>query len=394
MLAVVGGVGKYQDNQWNRALYPHTAGSSFKPFVYLAGLMHGVLEPDTMINDAPLSMKDSTGKEWAPKNFDGQFKGWLTVRDALAFSRNICAVRVALAAGLVPVVETAQAAGIKSEMDPYPSLALGACAVSPLEMATAYSTLARNGVYMPPQVIRCIKSADQKSTLALTKTPSNNLPADDVAQLVDLMQDVVRRGTGTQARLPGIAVAGKTGTADGSRDIWFCGFTPDTVTVVWGGSDQNKKIAGNNVTGGTVMAGIWRQYMAAFYATHKPESFAFEPPDTRLASSVPEDDGNDSPEASGNETQESKFGSLERREQNIRALAIKAAEQGIGKAFIVQRLFLPRKPQPVPDEIAVEPGTSSKSEASTEDQVKPVGDENAGVSNDERDYVPLPVSSM
>jgi penicillin-binding protein 1A len=289
VLAMVGGVGEYQDNQWNRALFPHTAGSAFKPFVYLTGLTRGVLEPDSLIDDAPVSVSTPPNRTWAPKNFDGQFKGWMTVRDALAFSRNVCAVRVALETGIDPIIETAQAAGIHAKLDSYPSLALGACAVSPLEMATAYSTLARNGDYMPPQVIRAIETGGK----GLRKYPgsiSKNLPAVAVAQLVDVMQDVVRKGTGTQARLPGIAVAGKTGTADQARDIWFCGFTPDTVTVVWGGSDKNKAISGNNVTGGTVMAHIWQQYMSSYYAKRKPLSLAFTAPETPLAAVIPKYD--------------------------------------------------------------------------------------------------------
>ena len=99
VLAMVGGVGSYSDNQWNRALFPHTAGSSFKPFVYLTGLIKGVLEPDTLINDSPLSITSKYSAPWTPKNFDGKFKGWITVRDALTYSRNICAVRVALETG-------------------------------------------------------------------------------------------------------------------------------------------------------------------------------------------------------------------------------------------------------------------------------------------------------
>ena len=139
-------------------------------------------------------------------------------------------------------------------------------------------------------MLRSIETADGKSIKKFAGTPSANLPANAVAQLVDIMQDVVKRGTGTQARLPGIAVAGKTGTADGARDIWFCGFTPDTVTTVWGGSDLNQAIRGNNVTGGSVMAHIWREYMTAYYAKHKATTVAFIAPETRLATSTPKYD--------------------------------------------------------------------------------------------------------
>jgi membrane peptidoglycan carboxypeptidase len=223
--------------------------------------------------------------------------------------------------------------------------------VSPLEMAVAYSTLARDGVYMPPQVIRAIRTADGKICRTFAATPSNNISADAVAELIDVMQDVVKRGTGTQASLPGIAVAGKTGTADGARDIWFCGFTPDTVTTVWGGSDRNQAIRGNNVTGGTVMARIWRQYMIAYYAEHKPAALAFAAPTTRLATAIPKygdnalltiDVATENVSVDGAKVispPEQTAVSPEQISANIPVIvynSTNAAKKGIGKAFVVQ----------------------------------------------------------
>ncbi len=349
VLAMVGGVGQYEDNQWNRALFPHTAGSCFKPFVYLAGLMNGTLAADTMVNDEPFTLKEEHGPSWAPKNFDSQFKGWVTVRDALINSRNICAVRVAMETGIQSVIDAARAAGITSKMDAYPSLALGTCAVSPLEMATAYATLARGGVYMPPQVIREIDTADGKDNRKFHGTPSGNLPAAQVATLVDAMQDVVNRGTGTQARLPGIPVAGKTGTADGARDIWFSGFTPDTVTTVWGGSDKNQLVKGHHVTGGTVMAHIWREYMSAYYSIHKPtKTLAFAKPEVKFAGPLPEinDETLLTTDASSVDVKDlDKLPQVDPLSVNpnqiannvptVLSNAIEAKEKGIGRAFIV-----------------------------------------------------------
>ncbi len=349
VLAMVGGVGEYEDNQWNRALFPHTAGSCFKPFVYLAGLTNGILETDTMVNDEPLSMKEEHGPVWKPKNFDSQFKGWVTVRDALINSRNICAIRVAMETGIQPVIDVARAVGLTSKMDAYPSLALGTCAVSPLEMATAYATLARNGVYMPPQMIREIDTADGKENRKFHATPSSNLPAASVATLVDAMQDVVNHGTGTQARLAGIPVAGKTGTADGARDIWFSGFTPDTVTTVWGGSDKNQAVKGRNVTGGTIMAHIWKEYMTAYYSSHKPnKALAFAKPEMKFAGPLPEinDETLLTTDASSVDvTNLDKLAQVDPLSVNPNQLAnnvptvlsnaITAKEKGIGKAFIV-----------------------------------------------------------
>lgn len=286
IVSMVGGVGTYEANQWNRATHPHTAGSTFKPFVYLSALMQGVIQQDTLIEDSEIKQNEEKSN-YCPKNFDGRYRGWMTARDALVQSRNVCAVRVANQAGISNVIETAHAAGIKSQIDQYPSTALGASAASPLEMAVAYGTLARGGVYMPATALRKIETTDGKLVKTFESRGSANLPAESVAQLVDVLQDVVRRGTGTQAQLAGIPVAGKTGTADKGRDIWFVGFTPDVVTAVWGGNDQHKAVPGMHVTGGEVMARMWRNYMSAYYANHKAEKLAFAPPAVPLIRQIP-----------------------------------------------------------------------------------------------------------
>jgi 1A family penicillin-binding protein len=267
IVALVGGAGTYQQSPWNRATSPHTAGSAFKPFVYLAGLMTGVVRPDTMIDDAPLEVAvPGSGQVYSPKNFDGRFMGPITVRKALALSRNTCAVRVGEAVGPAKIAEVAHQAGVMSNLTPTLALSLGASAVSPLDMASAYSTLARGGVRIEPTLLRCVTTTDGKVLLQFEQKSERVFDPEPVAELVDALQDVVEKGTATHARLLGRPVAGKTGTADGARDIWFIGFTPDLVTAVWGGNDQNQAIAGKQVTGGSIMAGIWQQYMQAYYA--------------------------------------------------------------------------------------------------------------------------------
>ena len=186
------------------------------------------------------------------------------------------------------VIEIAHSAGIKAQLDPYPSLALGTCAISPLDMATAYATLARGGIYMEPQLVRRIQSDDAGQDRIFQATPSSVFPKEAVSQLVDALQDVVRYGTGTRAKLPGLAVAGKTGTADNGKDIWFVGFTPDTVTAVWGGSDRNLSVKGIHVTGGDVMARIWHDFMTSFYRFHEaPTQVVFAQPAIKLVAKLP-----------------------------------------------------------------------------------------------------------
>lgn len=285
VLALVGGVGDYRSHQFNRATNPHTAGSSFKPFVYLTGIMDDALKPDTVLDDLPLTINVGFGQRYSPKNFDGRYLGKITVRTALMLSRNLCSIRIAQAVGPDKIVATAKAAGITSPLNNDLPLALGASAVSPLELANAYATLARKGVFMQWQMIRQIDDNQGHKLQEIVPQPKSVFPSEPVLQLVDILQDVVNKGTGTLAKLPNIAVAGKTGTADKARDIWFVGFTPDTVTAVWGGNDDYSEVRGN-VTGGTVMAKIWHDYMTDFYKTHEPPAVAFDAPSVPFAKKI------------------------------------------------------------------------------------------------------------
>ena len=279
VLAIVGGVGNYWKNQWNRATNPHTAGSSFKPFVYLTAFQKRTFSPDSIIDDSPISIKQGWGLPmWAPKNFDHKFWGKITLRRALTNSRNVPSVKIAQAVGVQSIIETARLAGITSRLDANLSLALGSSAVSPLELAGAYSTFARGGVAIHPQVIRKIENTRGQVIESFDSRYDKAFDSEAVAELVSIMQDVVRIGTATQAKLADRPVAGKTGTTDANKDIWFAGYTPDTVTVVWGGNDDNLPIPGHNVTGGTVMAKIWQMFMEAYYKEHPTPAGSFMEP--------------------------------------------------------------------------------------------------------------------
>lgn len=272
--ALDGGVGDYMSHQWNCATNPHTAGSAFKPFVYLAAFNRGLLAPMSTIEDKPITIEMKNEPPYKPKNFDGKYMGDITVTEALALSRNTCAIRAAQLAGIDSVIETARNAGIRSRLDPQISLALGCSAVTPLEMATAYSTFARGGVYLKPFVLRHIDDKNGRMLWISYVEKQQVFQNQPVAELVDVLQEVVAQGTGTQAKLADRPVAGKTGTSDQAKDLWFVGFTPDLVTAVWGGSSDNRPIAGSHTTGGTVMARIWRDYNRAYYASHDvPQSW-------------------------------------------------------------------------------------------------------------------------
>lgn len=294
VVTMVGGVGNFWKNQFNRATNPHTAGSSFKPFVYLTAFIKGVCNPDSIIDDSPLVVKQPWGlPDYAPKNFDHKFMGRIQVRKALALSRNVPAVKIAREAGMESIVETARLAGVTSKLDPNLSLALGSSAVSPLDMAAAYSTFVRGGVSIKPQMLRRIENNRGQVIQVFEGKYDKVFNMQPVAKLVDVLQDVVKYGTGTGAKLDDRPVGGKTGTADEGKDIWFIGFTPDLVTAVWGGNDENKPIAGHNVTGGVVMARIWKEYMKAYYVaiptpsgtliTPSPEEKEEKDTDSKLA---------------------------------------------------------------------------------------------------------------
>lgn len=278
--ALVGGVGNFFENQFDRASNPHTLGSAFKPFVYLTAFIMGTVDPSTIIQDEEIRIPDVSAEDgfWIPQNFDHEYHGPLSVKAALVFSRNIPAIRIAQRTGIKNIIKTAKSAGVKSDMKPLLSLALGSQAFSPLEVASAYSTFARGGTYLEPIVIRKIVDNKKNVLEVNTAKPQRTLPEIHVSQLVSIMQNVVSYGTGTLAKIPNRTMAGKTGTADGSRDIWFVGFTPDYATAVWCGNDQNKKVLSRYATGGSTPAWIWREYMTKYYQAKPkaPTGFAFK----------------------------------------------------------------------------------------------------------------------
>jgi membrane peptidoglycan carboxypeptidase len=229
-----------------------------------------------MVDDKPLVVKQPWGlPDYAPKDFDHKFMGRITTRRALALSRNVPSVRTAQLVGMDAIVETARLAGVTTKLDANLSLALGSSAVTPLDMASAYSTIARCGIAIKPQVLRKIENNKGQVIEVFDSKVDKVFNIEPAAEVLDVMQDVVKYGTGAAAKLADRPVAGKTGTADAAKDIWFIGFTPDLVTAVWGGNDENLPIPGTHVTGGDVMAKIWKDFNIAYYKAYPtpPGSF-------------------------------------------------------------------------------------------------------------------------
>ncbi len=256
--ALVGGVDP-KTSEFNRATQAQRQpGSSFKPFVYYAAFASGKFTPDTTVIDAPVSYRDGDGWYY-PKNYDGGFSGAMSIRTALAQSRNIPVIKLGKAIGMNKVIETCRTLGIMSPMEPVTSLPLGAIGVTPLEMASAYATFANYGWQSPTTVIARV--LDSSGNVLLDNTPKPQLVLDPWASaaIISTMQSVMTDGTGKGAAL-GRPAAGKTGTTSSEKDIWFVGTVPQLTTAVWVGRDDNRQLA-SGATGGGMVAPIWREFM-------------------------------------------------------------------------------------------------------------------------------------
>lgn len=268
--AMVGGV-DYTTSQFNRAVQAQRQpGSSFKPFVYYAAFASGRYAPDSIIQDSAVSYPDGY-EYYSPKNYDGSFMGNIPIRRALELSRNIPAVRLGQAVGVDRVIEIARLLGIESPIDPVVSLPLGSVDLTPMEMAGAYATFANNGWHSDPTFI--VQVTDSNGNVLLDNTPKPQLILDPwaTAALTDVLQGVIARGTGKNANI-GRPAAGKTGTTDSQRDVWFVGYVPQLATAIWVGND-NYSPMGSGATGGGIVAPVWRDFMERALVNEPVENF-------------------------------------------------------------------------------------------------------------------------
>jgi penicillin-binding protein 1A len=259
--AMVGGRQIEAAGSFNRATQAlRQTGSSFKPFVYAAAMDQG-WSPMDFVEDTPLTINIPGSGPWTPKNYDEEFKGLVTLSQALAESRNIPAVRVSEAVGRENVRQIAADFGIESDLAAGPALALGASESTLIEMTGAYAGILNGGSSVAPFGIRILEVPGNEELNMFTETGiGERVITEEAAQLlVYMMAQVVNDGTGTRARLDGRPAAGKTGTTSAGRDAWFVGFTADYVAGVWMGYDDNTPLEG--VTGGGLPAEIWREVM-------------------------------------------------------------------------------------------------------------------------------------
>lgn len=261
--AMVGGR-DYRDSSYNRATEAlRQPGSTFKLFVYIAGLEAG-LTPTSQVLDAPIRI----GK-WEPHDYDPGYQGEVTLTQAFAQSLNTSAVRVSQEAGIPQVIAVARRLGITTPLAPDPSIALGSEDVNLLQMTGAYDTVANGGYGVIPYGITQIRT--QGGNVLFSRQgggPGRVLPAQIVEEMNQLLTAVVTQGTGHYSRLAWPS-AGKTGTTQNSRDAWFIGYTANLTAGVWIGNDNDQPM--RHVVGGTLPAYVWHDFMVAGLAGQKPQ---------------------------------------------------------------------------------------------------------------------------
>ncbi len=275
--ALVGGRGQAEGAKrvLNRATQSRRQpGSAFKPIIaYGPAIEFKQMGPATVIDDAPIQYGD-----WSPKNFDGEYGGLTTMRSALTRSVNVVAVKLLEQAKISQAIKFARKLGISdesldSESDANLAIALGGLdrGITPLEMAGAYGAFAGGGMYVKPTAI--VKVKDRHDNILEDEPPARRQAMKPATAylLTDMLQDVVKYGTGTRAQLKGWAVAGKTGTTNEGKDIWFAGYTTRLVGVVWMGHDQPKAMP--RQFGGRYPAQIWKEIMAKAHEGSKDQGF-------------------------------------------------------------------------------------------------------------------------
>jgi penicillin-binding protein 1A len=260
----------FEESKFNRATMAlRQPGSAFKPFVYTAAMEHG-FSPASVVLDQPITLQTPDG-EWRPENYDHAFHGPTTIRRALALSVNMVAIQVIMKIGPQMVVNYARKMGFSHTLQAIPSLAVGACEVTPMEMACAYQIFANRGIAVKPWFIE--KIVDKSGRVLEQHTPEAHevLSPQTAFLMASLLKTVVCCGTASEVPAMGFTrpAGGKTGTTNDYSDAWFVGFTPQVVCCVWTGVDERRSL-GPGVTGAMAAVPVWVPTMIALHR-HLPE---------------------------------------------------------------------------------------------------------------------------
>ena len=272
-ILVYAGGKDYTKSQYDRVSQSQRpSGSAFKPFIYTAAIEKG-LSPNDMIEDMPVKLGN-----WTPKNYGNKYRGKIPVYTALMVSSNVCAARLMDAIGVRPVIQLARVMGISTPIPYDYTIALGSNSVKLFEMTRAFGIFANGGYKVEPYAIERVESSRGTILYEAKKARTSKvLNINTAATMTSIMKTVITSGTGRAADI-GKPAAGKTGTTDDSKDAYFIGFTPDVVTGVWVGNDDNSQMGG--ITGGTIPAKIWHDIMVV--ATEPYGKSEFEYPEVVL----------------------------------------------------------------------------------------------------------------
>ena len=272
--AMVGGR-DFNLSKFNRATQAlRQVGSSFKPYVYTAAIDLGATPDDTIV-DAPITFETASGP-YTPHNYDGKFEGTITLRRALAQSRNIPALKLADKIGIKTVIEYAHRMGITENIPPYLPVALGSAEVTPLEQTAAFSVFPNDGLRVAPRYITKVTDYEGRILEEDYSDARDAISSRTARIMTAMLHEVVLHGTAVAAAKMPYPLAGKTGTTNDFTDAWFVGFSPNMTCGVWVGYDEKKSL-GDKETGARAALPIWMQFMSVALAGKDPGEFQAPP---------------------------------------------------------------------------------------------------------------------
>ncbi len=279
--AMVGG-SSFEESKFNRATQAmRQTGSSFKVYVYATAIEQGATPFDTIM-DVPVTFR-SGGQDYSPKNYDEKFEGRITLRRALADSRNVPAVRLLAQVGVQHVIDMARRFGITSPLPPYLPLALGAADLTLMEHVSAFTVFPDDGIHIEPHTIRRVTTYDGALLEEAKPQVADVIPPDVARTMVAMLEEVVQFGTGVRAKELARPTGGKTGTTNDFTDAWYIGFTPSLTAGVWVGNDDKRISLGKKETGARAALPIWLQFMKETLQGKQVEDFPNVVPLEKLA---------------------------------------------------------------------------------------------------------------
>jgi penicillin-binding protein 1A len=287
ILTMIGGR-DFDKSPYNRAMAAKVqVGSAFKPFIYLAALERGY-DVDSVVPDEPRQYKAGLGRSWSPRNYDGKYSGAITIRDAIAYSKNAATVGLLDQIGIEPVRKVLSDLGIGINLENNLSIALGSSNMTLVDLVKGFSAFANGGYRVSPIFIRRIEDRQGKVLEANETRRSRAMPSETAFKMNMLLQGVTSYGTAKEASRLGYPVAGKTGTTSSYFDALFIGYSPHLCTGVWTGFDQRASL-GKSESGGRVALPIWMRFMASALRRHPPDEFT----------PLPEEEADEQPSPSG-----------------------------------------------------------------------------------------------